>query len=215
MNNSMKIKDYIVKQRSEVASAFNRPAYYPIGIKNPEVFPSFLERTHDIELDPRVRNKKAFIRNISGLDQSEYWVHISYTGYRKSYFRYLEETFGICRQDLTSDWHADHMLGRGFAKKFGVDYVRMCLLHKSQNTSYGRKFEKNMLKQKQNKRHIFLMDYLCAMKVLNIKIPLNKNDYEQRKSEIAQSLADEGVVFFDNRGGEHSLDEYFKWWDIV
>lgn len=211
----MKITDYFAKQKSEMVQAFNRPAHYPIGIKNPNNFPTFLKRKHEIKFDPNVRNNNAFIRYNSELDQIEYWVHINYTGYRKSYFRHLEEIFNVSSEELTSDWQADHMLGRSFARKFGVEYVRMCLLHKDQNTSYGRKFEKNLLKQNHRKRDIFLMTYLCAMKVLDIKIPLNNNEYENRKSEIVQNLINEGVVFHDQRGGEHSLDQYFRCWKII
>lgn len=211
----MKIEDYCIRQKKELAIAFNKPSHYPIGIIDSNKFPQFLKSKHSIEIDLRVKNNKAFIRNILGTDQSEYWVHVDYTGYRKAYFRHLKEKYGVCSTDLTSDWHADHMLSRAFARKYGVKYVRMCLLQKKQNMSYGRKFEKNMLKQSHNKRFIFLIDFLCALKVLNVKIPSSKIEYEKRKSEISKTLIDEGVIFFDSRGGEHSLDEYFDWWSIV
>jgi hypothetical protein len=186
-----------------------------VGIADPENFPLLLQTEHAIEFDPRVRRKRAFTRRVHATGETEYWVHIDYTGYRRAFWRHLSTMHAIPETAITSDWQADHLLSRAYARKFGVQYVRMCLLTRKQNQDYGRKFERNMLAIPQSSRSVFLLDYLCVMKALGILIPQNRTDYEARKSSIAQALTKKGVVFPDKRGAEFELDAYFKWWDVI
>ncbi len=131
----------------------------------------------------------------------EYWTHVGYGGYRKAFLRFLEKEHQVLPAEVDCDWQADHLLSRAFARKFGVDYVRMCLLAREQNQGYGRKFERNMLSIQQHPRGIFLLDYQCVMKALGIAIPRNRNDYEARKSAVARELSAKGVDFPDKWGG--------------
>jgi hypothetical protein len=209
----MTLSLYLAQQERMLVNAFNNPAHFPVGISHPDHFPSFLQREHTIEYDQRVRNKRAFMRIINSSSEIEYWVHIDYTGYRKSFKRFLLEKHIVQQSAITSTWHADHLLSQAFARKLGVEYVRMCLLSKSQNLDYGRKFERNMVAIPQDSRPIFLLDYLCAMKVLGIPVPKDKADYETRKSTIALRLSSKGVKFIDNP--ELELDAYFKWWNVI
>ena len=210
----MTLSDYLSHQESVLVRAFNDPAHYPVGISHPDKFPSFLQREHEIAFDPRVRNARAFTRKLPD-GGVEYWTHVAYGGYRKAFRQFLEKEHGVPSSEMTCSWQADHLLSRAFARKFGVDYVRMCLLAKEQNQAYGRKFERNMVSIRQDSRSIFLLDYLCVMKALGIAIPRNREDYEARKSAIAQALSAKGVRFPDARGPEFELDGYFDWWEVL
>jgi hypothetical protein len=211
----MTLSLYLARQDAQLVSAFNNPAHYPVGISHPDAFPSFLKSGHKIEFDPRVRKQHAFTRHISQTNEIEYWVHIDYRSYRTAFKRFLTSRENVPETEITAEWQADHLLSQAYARKFGVDYVRMCLLHKGQNQDYGRKFERNMISIQQESRSIFLLDYLYAMKGLGIPIPKNQADYEVRKADIAQALMAKGVNFPDRRGPEFELDAYFNWWDVI
>jgi hypothetical protein len=211
----MTLLAYLFAQQASLVRAFNDPGDYPIGISDPDHFPLLLQRDHTIEFDPRVRKRRAFTRRVHATGEIEYWVHIDYTAYRKAFWRHLSTMHAVPEAEITSGWHADHLLSKAYARKFGVQYVRMCLLARRQNLDYGRKFERNMLAIQQSSRSVFLLDYLCAMKALGILIPKDRADYEARKSSIAQELSKKGVVFPDKRGAEFELDAYFKWWDVI
>lgn len=208
----MTLSEYLDVQKKDAVYAFNNVGKFPIGVLSADDFPSCLKDKTKIEYDLRVRKNRAFTRTFD--NKVEYWVHISHQGYRNSFLNFLVKNYNLDKKVITADWNADHILNKAYAQKFGVKYVRMCLLCKDQNQSYGRKFEKNMMKMKQNKRNIFLMDFLCAMKVLGVPIPENANDYAINKSNIVKSLQYMGVGF---KGGvaEEELDEYFSWWNIL
>lgn len=208
----MTLSEYLDYQQNDAVYAFNNNGKFPVGVLSPQHFPSCLKNNTKIEYDLRVRKNRAFIRTYD--NKVEYWVHISHLGYRESFLNFLVKHYYLDKKVITADWNADHILNKAYAEKFGVKYVRMCLLCKDQNQSYGRKFEKNMMKMNQNKRNIFLMDFLCAMKVLGVPIPENRNDYIIKKSNIVKSLEQMGVDFKGGIG-EEELDEYFKWWSIL
>lgn len=211
----MTILEYLSRQEARLVSAFNNPAHYPVGISHPDKFPSFLKFEHKIEFDARVRKQRAFTRHIYKTNEIEYWVHIDYRSYRNAFKRFLVSKENIPETEITTNWQADHLLSRAYARKFGVEYVRMHLLDKKQNQDYGRKFERNMISIQQNQRSIFLMDYICAMKGLGIPIPKNKEDYERSKTDIVQALTAKGINFLDCCSPELELDAYFKWWDVI
>jgi len=211
----MNLSEYLELQTNDAVFAFNNSARFPIGLLTPDHFPGLLRREdHNVIFDSKVKNNKAFIRTYG--DRFEYWVDISYTSYRKSFLSFLERVHGLKEVDIPSDFHVDHLLNKAYAKKFGVQFVRMCLLHKDQNLSYGRKFEKNMGNIKQSKRTIFLMDFLCAMKILGVSIPANRKEYNDNKSCIVKHLEEHGVTF-EGEGdtGEEQLDKYFLGYPIL
>ncbi|MGY6417149.1 hypothetical protein [Vibrio parahaemolyticus] len=208
----MKLCEYLEMQQDDIVFAFNNSGRFPVGLSSINSFPNVVKREdHHVMYDPRVRNKKAFIRKYNG--KYEYWVDISYTRYRKAFLNFIEEYYGVDLKEVSSGFDADHILNRVYAKKFGVKYVRMCLIASLQNRSYGRQFEKNMANIDQSKRSIFLMDYLCAMKVMGVPIPKSFSEYQSKKSEIIRLLKSKGVVFHYLEA-EEELDYYFKEWMI-
>lgn len=209
----MNLSEYLELQKNDAVFAFNNSARFPIGLSTTQDFPSFLKREdHKVIFDDNVRNNKAFIRTYG--DRVEYWVDISYSSYRKSFLSFLAREHGLKKVDIPSDFHADHLLNKAYAKKYGVQFVRMCLLHKDQNVSYGRKFEKNMGNIMQSQRRIFLMDFICAMKILGVSIPNNRENYEVNKNDIVKHLEELGVTF-EGETGEEQLDKYFFGYDIL
>lgn len=208
------LDEYLLLQKKNIVEALNDPLRFPLAIEHPDKFPSHLKAEQNVRWDNRVRNNRAFIRTYKNYIP-EFWIDITYTRYRKAFKRFLWEYFKVDPKKLCRSYHVDHFINRAFAKQHGVNFVRLILLDAKQNTTYGSKMEKNYLKLHHHSRFIFLINYLCAMKALGIKVPKNKNDYINRKKEIADIFRENGVIFLKNRGPEIVLDGYFKSYPVL
>ena len=211
----MKIDDYLLEQEKDLITAINMPVHYPTGVAYPEQIEEINNNDVSFEYDQGVQNNKAFIvtRSVSGT--FEYWVHVDHTNYRKSFKKFLNIYYNVIDKEISPQLNADHILSRAFAKKYGIKYIRMCLLQGKQNSSYGRKFEKNLINTPQNKKGIYLISFLQLLKVLYIEIPKNRHDFDSRKKIIVEELIDKGVTGFNLKGGIFILERYFVHWDIL
>lgn len=210
----MDVNEYIKIQENEYVNAFNDPAHFPIGISTINRFPDYFNFDQEFSFIHNIKNNNAFIRKTHSGTQFEFWVRVKYTGYRKSFLNFLENYYNLERNEIDSTWHVDHVLNRAFANKAGMNYVRLCLLKNKQNLSYGSKFEKAFKNIYTSKKDIFIINFISAMKVLNVICPKSQDEYNQRKEEICKTMENKGVEFIMNESF-NDFDMFFNMWNIL
>lgn len=206
---------YIDNQERQLIKGANSPQRYPTGVISPEDLIGRIKRKLTFEYDKKVSDRMAFILTCVDSGEQEYWAHVNLKSYRRHFLRFLSKSYGVPIEQVDSKWHAEHIFNKAYAQKNGIKYVRMCLISDQQNMSYGRRFEKNIMKVIQGRREIYLMSYLQILKVLGVPIPINKEDYNNRKVEIGQRLIAKGLSGYELRAPEQFMDQYFKYYSIL
>lgn len=211
----MLLAKYLGNQLESFVTALNDPIRYPVGVCIPDRSLTLSCGDGSWEWDRTAPPNAGFLRRLNTERTVEYWAHVNFSGYRKTFLSFLREHFGLCPEDISSELHVDHMLHRSFARKYGINYVRLALLHRKQNLSYGSKFEKLLLRCNQSTRDIYLPDYCICLKLFGVPIPRSKTDYAARREEIACQLIAQGLKPKDPEIMLKCLDTYFYWWTIL
>ncbi|WP_216830610.1 hypothetical protein [Alkalihalobacterium elongatum] len=199
-------KEYFVKGFN------NDPASMVAGVQHPDQFENLFPQSKWM-WDPSVASNQAFIREIG--DYKEYWVHVDNDNYRKPYLAFLNTNYGLPREVVPTVLHADHLLHKAFAKKYGINYVQLALVWEKYNRGFGFGIEKNFSARKDiNGKSMYLVDYSLMFKLLGIEPFQTKSEYEERKEEIANKFVAEGAIESYNIAVE-GLDGFFKLWDVL
>ena len=73
--------------------------------------------------------------------EPELWVRHRYRGYRGAFLRYLTAYYGIA--SISRDWQVDHLHPSArFTREHEHYFVRLALVERSINSSYGATFER-------------------------------------------------------------------------
>ncbi len=205
-------QQYYRQQTRAFVQAFDAVADHPIALQNPGQLGRLLH-PGTWTWDPGVRVGLAFVRSRSGAPK-EYWVHVDCDTYRPAFLAFLESEVGLPRRDVETSWHVDHVLNAAFARKHGLAYVRVALVHQQFNTGYGRVIEKRFTRMPAAGKSMYLLDYLVMMKLLHVVPPRNKAEYTRRRREIAGDFLASGCA-----GPENlilaGLDGTLDLWDVL
>lgn len=150
--------------------------------------------------------KSAFVIQKSGR-APELWVNRTYTGYRRAFIEYLKMFYNFKGVRIPQKWQVDHLQSRHRFKKDHPPYfIRLYLIDRSINASYGAGFEKMFYS---NERESFPsggihMDWLTFLKVYGKKLP-SKSIGQSLWAEWAWKLAEQ----LENEGIEDKVLAYF------
>lgn len=202
------VADYVRRQTATLMRSLNDAASFPIGVVNPE-------RTVQIGSGASWQwvdsaRHRAFIRR-PPLSDAEFWVHVDYAGYRGAFLQFLESEFRLSRSEVASHWHVDHILNRAFARRYGIEFVRLALLDKASNSGHGSTIERGLSQASSGGKQTYLMDLAVMMKLLGIAPLRSRQDYDGRRKDIAASFVARGY------GGTvvtalQDIDNFFKLW---
>jgi hypothetical protein len=106
------------------------------------------------------------------------------------------------------------MLNRAFARNHGIAFVRLALLGRDSNVSYGRLLERGLSKIKANSKPMYLIDFVIMMKLLDIPAPTSKQDYSVRRQKIAGTFVANGFEGSEELALQ-GLDGIFKLWSVL
>lgn len=105
---------------------------------------------------------------------AELWVRRTYRRYRRLYERFLQQCFGGTGERLPLEWEVDHLqcLHR-FNVEHPLYFVRVALLPRAINASYGAGFERLFFSQEREKPLYggIHMDWLAFLKCQGIYLP--------------------------------------------
>ena len=128
---------------------------------------------------------------------TELWVSSTYTKYRSAFRKYLEEYYSI-DENLPEKFHVDHILPISrFGKKYPNYFIRLFLLDRKINCSYGACFEKieNKYESKKEPQGGFHLNEIALLKLYGIKVPPKSSDHIERNDWAictAKTLEKEG-----------------------
>jgi hypothetical protein len=108
----------------------------------------------------------------------------------------------------------DHVLNRAFARKHGLFFVRAALLPAACNRGYGRLMEKSFTRTDASSKSMYLLDYAVMMKILNIRPPLSREDFDAHRLEIAGAFVGAGFTGSTELALQ-GLDGLFSLWDVL
>ncbi|WP_157281644.1 hypothetical protein [Pelomonas sp. Root1237] len=130
--------------------------------------------------------------------QPELWVRSRYRGYRKAFRLFLSEWGGIGDDGIPHNLQVDHLHPASrFTPKNDHYFVRLALIERGVNASYGAGFER-LLYERERERALsggVHMDWMAYLKVRGIRLPAKtagKAVWKAWSWQCAKSLGPEG-----------------------
>jgi hypothetical protein len=114
----------------------------------------------------------------------EIWVCSSYTKYREAFSKYLLEYFSY-QGRIPQNYHIDHSLPRlRFGKLYPDYFIRLFLIDREVNCSYGAVYEKELYGSESNEEPYggFHTNLITILKVLGYSIPSKATNVIERKN---------------------------------
>ena len=137
-----------------------------------------------IEVLPKTRFENVLIIKKNNSIIPEIWVCSTYTKYKRAFSKFLMEYFRL-DFEISKDYHVDHSLPKIRFKKLYLDYfIRLFLIDKNINCSYGATYEKMFFEKEFNQKPNggFHISMITILKVLGYSIPKKRTDEIERKN---------------------------------
>lgn len=130
--------------------------------------------------------------------EPELWVRANYRRYRRAFLRFLDQHYGLSAITIPKTLQVDHLHP---SSRFNEDtnhyFVRLALIERSINASYGAGFER-LLYDRERKRELnggIHMDWMAYLKIRGIRLPAKASGLDSWKVwawQCSISLAPEG-----------------------
>jgi len=130
--------------------------------------------------------------------EPELWVRANYRGYRRAFLRFLDQHYGLRAINIPKSLQVDHLQP---SSRFNEDsnhyFVRLALIERSINASYGAGFER-LLNDRERERELIggiHMDWMAYLKTRGIRLPAKASGMDSWKIwawQCSISLAWEG-----------------------
>ena len=122
----------------------------------------------------------------------EIWVRWCYTNYRRAFGIYLQQWHNLQNVRIPYQLQVDHLQPTHRFKNGDPNYfIRLCLLDRKTNSSYGAGFEKSFNKEERNKPPIggIHMDWMAFLKAYGILLPSKTSSPEEWKEWAYETAA--------------------------
>jgi hypothetical protein len=158
--------------------------------------PSALRAHHPVTIRA-LANAKAgsFIVDCPTLNSKALWVNLQKdkqdTLYRADYLTFLNSEWQAGIGNIPDSYDVDHLYNSARARIYGLQYVRMALVHYKVNRSHGAGPEKDVTKNEELRRvsDRKLMDELTSMKYWGYLPPLRSNPRDGEITAYANFVA--------------------------
>lgn len=195
----MDYADFVLRQRSGFTSEFKNQMSVCLMATTPERL-----RRHADEYGwtvgylEGVRPTSAIVVQKSGGDP-ELWARRDYGGYRRAFAVFLRQYYGFGSDAIPRAWQVDHLQSTFRFKKSHPDYfIRLCLLERDVNSSYGAGFEKLFCRQEREKIpsggiHV---DWISFLKMSGCRLPkksLGQREWSLWAWQLAHDCCQQGI----------------------
>lgn len=106
--------------------------------------------------------------------EPELWVRANYRGYRRAFLKFLEQHYGINEINIPKSLQVDHLQPSArFSKDTNYYFIRLALIERSINASYGASFER-LLYNRERERKLnggIHMDWMAFLKIRGVRLP--------------------------------------------
>ena len=152
---------------------------------------------------PKTNPDKVYIIKKENVKYPEIWVSSTYTKYREAFNKYLINYFDF-QQKIPRNYHVDHSTPKlCFKNNYPEYFIRLFLVDRKVNCSFGATYEKTFYQFESNNKHIggFHVSMIEFLKIFGIPlVPKNSNEKERDKWALKTSMQLE----------ENGLEEW-KW----
>lgn len=130
------------------------------------------------------------------------WVGRTYKGYRRAFEAYLRQCFGGNEQRLPRQWEVDHLQStHRFKPEHPRYFVRLALVPRETNASYGAGFEKIFYSREREREPVggIPIDWLAFLKATGLRLPGKRAGLEAWQLwawGISEKMEQDGI---DNR----------------
>lgn len=130
--------------------------------------------------------------------EPELWVRANYRGYRRAFLRFLDQHYDLQAINIPKSLQVDHLQPSSrFNEGTNHYFVRLALIQRSINASYGAGFER-LLNDRERERELnggIHMDWMAYLKTRGIRLPAKTSGLDSWKVwawQCSISLASEG-----------------------
>lgn len=113
--------------------------------------------------------------------EPELWVRADYRSYRKAFCRFLVQHCGVGTAEIPKELQVDHLHPSArFTSENAHYFVRLALVDRGTNASYGAGFER-MLYERERKRELIggvHMDWMAYLKTRGVRLPTKASGEE-------------------------------------
>lgn len=132
-------------------------------------------KEYDWKINTLKRSKptSAFILQKPG-NIPEIWVNRTYTCYRRAFLEYLQMSHNFKGEYIPTQWQVDHLQStHRFKKSHPTYFIRLYLIDRAINASYGAGFEKMFYRDEREKEPNggIHMDWLTFLKAYGERLP--------------------------------------------
>ena len=138
---------------------------------------------------PKTDNNKVYIIKKETVKIPEIWVSSIYARYREAFKKYLFNYFDL-QLKIPKNYHVDHSIPKlCFGNKFPDYFIRLFLVDKKMNCSFGATYEKTFYQSEFNKEHNggFHINLITILKVLGISLPPKNFNDEERDNWVIKT----------------------------
>lgn len=186
----MRIEDFLKLQENNIRELFcNDMSQCLIAIAVEKIEQLSRDYQWNISFLSHTDHKKVLIITKKNDSFPEIWVSSTYTRYRLAFINYLKKFFLIDR--IPDTLQVDHIFPRNyFKKKYSNYFIRLHLLDRKSNHSFGASWEKLITNNKKNEPNGgYHLDYISLAKLFGYKLPgLNASQSERERWAINFSI---------------------------
>lgn len=167
------LKNFLAIQETSLLNDFKNPAGCFVSLSPRMLLDVQEQRPWAVTPLPRRNLADVFVLQKDSKLMPECWVRWNYSGYRRAFKLFLLTHFSNTSQNLTSDFHVDHLVPQFRFSANSQHFVRLHLARARTNVAYGAGFERCFYAEERNKElpAAMLMDWLTYCKTRGVLPP--------------------------------------------
>ena len=202
----MNIEEFLKHQEDDIKNQFINNMYEClIATKLDRITRHAKEYHWTLSFVIKTARKKVIVVKKAHSVFPELWVSSKYRNYRQAFIKYIAQFFSVT-DSISPSQHVDHIMPISrFRNKYPQYFIRLFLLDKKMNCSFGAGYEKslNQFESKKEPNGGFHLDGITLLKLLGIKIPKKNSTADER-----EKWAKETAHLLENKGFGKWIDNY-------
>ena len=194
----MNLNEFLINQKTDIKNQFiNNMSKCLVATTLEEIKMHAVKYKWNLYSVNNTNKNKVIVIKKFNADFPELWVSSTHRNYRQVFVKYLAQFFSV-NDSLNSCYHVDHILPLSrFGRKYPQYFIRLFLLDKKTNCSFGAGYEKSLNHFESQKELCggFHLSGMTLLKLFGIKIPTKKSKEDER-----DNWAKETAKFLEKNG---------------
>ena len=202
----MNIDEFLIIQKQDIKNQFiNHMTQCLIATTLERIKRHALEYHWTLSSVIKTNRRKVIVVKKAHSNFPELWVISTYRNYRQAFIKYIAQFFSIT-DSISPHYHVDHIMPISrFDNKYPHYFIRLFLLDKKMNCSFGAGYEKslNQFESKKEPNGGFHLNGITLLKLFGIKIPKKDSNADER-----ENWAKATAILLENQGFGKWIDNY-------